>query len=182
MSTREDLEKEAEGVAKSELFEEYLETVLEMASFEYHQVTLNDYLNDELQELSYQLRQQMGIDLDTYKRVMGVDDDEIRQQRMPHATAAMKRQLVLQKFIQLEGLTITEEEFENEITNMVSDFGDQAELYRPLFDNPQTRQNLAQKILSDKLVQRVVEIAQGEAPALDDAAEEHESTETVENE
>ncbi|MFP4321561.1 MAG: trigger factor [Anaerolineales bacterium] len=167
---RENLQKEKQDEAQNQLFENFLEELVAGATFHYHAATLAEEETQQLNRLDYTLRQNAGLGLEDWMRALNKSEAELREQYRPASIKQLQQRLALQEFIQAERLTISGTDIDAEIDTLVQSFGEQAEIYRQIFDTDYARQDVAQRLISRKMVDRVVEIAQGTAPDLETLA------------
>ena len=84
----------------------------------------------------------------------------------------MVRSLVLRQFAEKEALTVTQDEVDAEIENILKDAGDQQPLFRQWFDSPERKESLENSLMGRKTIDRLVDLAtaqpseaSGEQPA-----------------
>lgn len=75
-----------------------------------------------IEDYSYRMQSQ-GISMDMYMKYTGMTMDNFKEQFRPQAESQVKLQLALEKIVELEGLTATEEEIEAEYARL-------AEMYK----------------------------------------------------
>jgi FKBP-type peptidyl-prolyl cis-trans isomerase (trigger factor) len=63
-----------------------------------------------------------------------------------------------------ENLEVNESKVDDQINNMLTQFGEQAESLRPMLDTPAMRENVRNDLLEQSVLDRIVAIAKGEAP------------------
>ncbi|MBL8116001.1 MAG: trigger factor [Anaerolineae bacterium] len=173
MQTRENLEKSVAQRAKSEFAGEALDKLVEQATISFPEVMVDDQTEDYLQRLDQDFRRQ-GLTLDDYMRIANKTRDEIKTDYRDIAVRNLKRALVLRELRTVEKVEVTEDSINAEIDKMLGQFGEQAESLRGLLDTPQMRENIKNDLLERAVMDRLVEIAKGEAPELltSDAGEE----------
>lgn len=171
MRTREGLTEEAENRAKQAYSDEVLDAILEGSTLKYPEIMVTERIHDLIDEFENELRQQ-GMDLETYQKVMGITHDDLHEQYEEQAIKNLERSLVLGEVLLLEGIRVTSEDVSAQVDEMLSQFGDQAEIFRQYFDNEQQRTSIANNILFTRVMDRLVEIGKGEAPSLDEPTED----------
>ncbi|MBQ3040838.1 MAG: trigger factor [Clostridia bacterium] len=97
-----------------------------------------------LREYDNNFRMQ-GLDLNTYCQYTGQTLDDLRQQFMPSAEKRVKTRLALEKIVELEGITATEEEIEAEYANLASAYGLEIEKVKTFVDAEAIRLDLCVK-------------------------------------
>jgi hypothetical protein len=97
----------------------------------------------------------------------------------PQAETRLKRTLVLGKVVDLEGLTVDEQEIEQAIDKLSTPWGDQAAEMRKVLGTDRARRMVSLDVLSDKAVDRLVAVARGEeVPPLPERTHDHDHTHT----
>ncbi|NIO68307.1 MAG: trigger factor [Anaerolineae bacterium] len=159
---RENLQAEAEREAESRFASEVLTATVERARIEFPPVLLERELDSLLEEQDGVLRQREGLTLDNWLEINKKSKEEYRDELRPRAAERLKRGLALGKVVELEGITVEEEEVEAQIERMSLAFGEQADKARDVFSSPDNMRSIASDLLTNKALQRVVAIARGE--------------------
>ena len=120
-------------------------------------------------------RQQVGME--QYLQTVGKSAEEHREEARALAEARLTRTYALGKVADLEGLTATPEEVDEELKSLLDGVGSQAEALRRNLDTLEGRDSLSRVVINRKTMDRLVEIANGEqrgssAPVLPGPAEE----------
>lgn len=120
-------------------------------------------------------RQQVGME--EYLQTVGKSAEEHREEARTVALARLTRAHALRKVGELEGLTATPEEVEEEVQSLLEKAGPRVAALRRNLDSPGGRDSVAQTILRRKVLDRLVAIAKGEqsgstVPVLQGPAEE----------
>jgi trigger factor len=162
---RENLQVEAEQEAESRFASEILTATVERARIEFPPVLLERELDNLLEEQERALRQREGLTLDNWLEINKKSKEEYRDELHPRTVERLKRGLALGKVVELEGITVEEEEVEGQIERMSSPFGEQADKARDIFSSPDNMRSIASDLLTGKALQRLVAIAKGEVEA-----------------
>jgi trigger factor len=173
MRVRENLRKEAESRTSETYFSQILEEMVAGATIAYPEEMVKDQIGSRLQYLDQELRRQ-GLNLDDYMRIMNKSREDLEADYWDAAVRDLEQGLVIRQLIQNEKITVDDSVIDEEITSLVSRYGDQAESMRSLFSTPAMRQNLQSELLNRRAVERVIAIAKGEAPEIE-VVEETES-------
>lgn len=107
------LKKEVESDVENKIIEnltERLEAEIPEAMFE-------NKINDMIKEFDMRLRSQ-GMNLDTYMQYMGMDAEALHDAYKAQAEQRVKLRLALEKIAELENITATDEEVEDEYNKM----------------------------------------------------------------
>ena len=118
---------------------------------------------NQVRDYDNRLRMQ-GLDLATYLKYTGMDLEGVRAQMRPRAERQVKTRLALEKIAELEAITVTEEEIEEEMKKI-------AEAYR--VDLEQVKASITPDMIEgDIKVGKAVEIVRAAAVITDKAPEE----------
>ncbi len=191
---REDLRKEAEEEAESEYLDKIMQALDEISTLEYPPAAVERQLDLLLDQTDRSLRQ-MGLNgLDHYLALVGQDREEYRESRRAEAEESLRRVLLLNAVMEAEGITVSEEEFEQRLAEMYSLPEDASEEDREYLEHILNllrqgpgRESIEYQIKVDKTIQRLMAIARGEevpppgaAPETEAPAQAEESPEPVE--
>jgi trigger factor len=172
---RENLQKNLEQRAKQEFAGQTLDELVEKATISYPQVLVDDQIESYLERLDRDLRQQ-NLTLEDYIRITGRSRDDLKEDYRDIATKNVKRSLVMREIMSAEKVEVSESQVDEQINNMLKQFGEQAESLRPMLDTPAMRENVRNDLLEQSVMDRIVAIAKGEAPEV--SAADAESTTT----
>jgi trigger factor len=177
-STREQLETEALQKAESEYLDKALDGFVEAAAqIEYPPQAIDREAEMALSQMESSLANS-GIQLDTYLGIMGKTREMYMQELGPVAEERLKRRLVLDGIAEQEGLQVEPEEVEAELERMSEMMGPEADEMMATLSSPGGRLMVANDLVTTKAQQRAVQIAKGEAPPLEQEAEEGYEKET----
>jgi trigger factor len=178
MRMRENLQNQARQDYHESYTDNILAQIVEDAErIDFPEVMVEDRIDDRLEQLDRQLREQ-SMTLDMYKKMIGVSDEELRDEQRDAAIEGLKRSLVLSEVLEAENITASEDEIESQINEVLQQFGEQADAFRQFFDTPQQRQSITSNILYGKLMERLVKIGKGE-PIEEDIADTDDTVDTV---
>jgi trigger factor len=169
-----------------------LEQVVEGAEVAYNEVSLEQEIDDLVEEFKQRLAQSQYT-LDLYLRSSGMTLEDLRTNYRPTAERSLRRGLVMREFLKAEKLGVTESDLSARLESVLSGIGGiEMAQQMGLLNDSRFAENLANRILQDKLEARAVAIGRGEAEAIveeADAAEAEEAapaeaaeTDTVEGE
>jgi trigger factor len=182
MRVRENLQKAAEQRSKSEYANRALDRIVEGATIAFPDALVHDQTERMLERLDRDLRQQ-GLTLEDYMRIMNKTREQVAEDYREPAIENLKKSLVLREVVNAEGVTVDESAIDAEIDRIAAQFGDQAELLRPALDTPTMRDNVRNDLLEQSVLDRIVQIAKGEAPELQQtSSQESQQGEPVQNE
>jgi trigger factor len=167
---KDELEKRSEEAARSEyidkIFEHLTESVVEIS---YPPIMLEHQLDGVVDDFEQSLERQ-GLKLDDYLKLNNLTKEALRGDFTDIAKGQLIHGLVLGEVSQAENLTVSEEEIEDDVQTQLLRFGAQAAMAKQLFSSPEIRRSLGNHRLMEKTLDRLVQIARGEAPPLEPAA------------
>lgn len=155
---RENLEKEYKRRADDQLRNDLIEAVSDLCEVhlphvlvhrESHAMT-EDFLNDLYRN---------GIDPDAYMKENNLTFGSIEEQFEPQAERRAKASLVLEAIGEAEGITVTDEEVDARIDEMVGDDEESSDKYREQLNEPEVRERIASSIKVTKTIDFLVEHA-----------------------
>ncbi len=165
---RENLETDALQHAEAEYLEKVLDAMVEAADrIEYPPKAVEQETEVVMNQMERNLAAS-GMQLDTFLNMVGKTREMYKQELSSSAEDRLKKRLVLNKVAEEEGLTIEEEELEEEIERLIEAMGEQAESMRALLETPGGKESVSQDMLIARAQQRVVEIAKGEVPTAEE--------------
>jgi len=172
---RHDLQEVAENEAEGAFRQEAIQKLIEGATIEYPRVLVDE-------EITHMVRESTGGDQKqyvSYLQGIGRSDEEFRELFRAPAEDRVRRSIVLIRLAEAEGIEVAPEDIEAELERIIQPFGEETERFRQVFDTPDGRATIRRDLLSQKTLERLGQIASGEAPAKADApgAESSESTE-----
>ena len=155
-ATSDDLLENKQRRIRDELREKVLNAVIEQSQFTLHPVLIQEETEEMIHQFSHLLEQQ-HMSLDQYLMLVKKSREEYQKELEPEAEKRVKRQLVLDEVIKKEEINVAPEEVE-------ALFRAYAQLGQNL---PQTEgqiRALAQSLLREKAITRLVELAAGPEP------------------
>ncbi|NLX11909.1 MAG: hypothetical protein GXY36_19855 [Chloroflexi bacterium] len=177
MDVRKQLEQAAEESAEQELIDKAIDQLVEGATIAFPDEVVQDYLDDILQELDNNLRQQ-GLRLEDFLRITGQTEDDVRQQYRERAIVRARRALSLGALVDQEQLGVQDADIEGEIDRLSEALGgSQAGQFRQFLMADATRSDIANRMVTNRALARLAAIAKGENPPVgpDEPAEAEES-------
>ena len=156
-----DMRSRLEAEADQKLEEEALTKLTEKATVEFPPQLID-------RETERMLRDQgvPGEDrksFETFLRRAGLSEERLREEFRPAAAERVRRSLVLAKLRELEGIEVTPDDVSAEI-DRIGAGGPQGEQLRQLFDTESGREAIERTLVSRRTVERLRQIALGEAP------------------
>ncbi len=170
---RADLEKAAEQEARNEFLEEMINDLLEVTEVNYPPAAVTQELDSSVEQLKKQVEQH-GMKWDDYLRGQGKTVEDLHDAWREDVERNLERSLVLGEFIQAERLKIAEIELDTAVDKQLTMFGDLSEFdeemkqsLRQMFASGQNLQSMANGLMVDKVLDRMLLIAAGDPPDVD---------------
>jgi len=184
----EQLLQQAQQQAEQEYRQQVIDDIVEQAEIEYPPVLLEEELDQVVDEVEQSIKQRARLALEDFLRIQGQDMEEFREELKPQAEERVEQGLVLGTIVDEEELEVTDEEIESGIDEASAQWGDRAADVRAQLSTEEGKGAMRNRILTNKAVQRLVDIAKGEAsgespePGEEEPAEEEEIPEEEGNE
>jgi len=166
----------AEESARRNLEQKALEATVERATIEFPPVLVDREIDHMLLERDNMLRMQGG--LEAYLKTLNKTQEEIKEELRPEAVERLKQSLVLGKLTEEEKIEVSAQDIDTEIDNVVKTSNERGEELRGIFDNPQGRRWVHDRLVLQKTMQRLTDIASGET--IDEDSTEEEKQESLE--
>jgi len=156
------LKKAAEDRARREHESKVLEALVNSAAkLEYPPVLVEQEINSLMRDRDMAMRERGG--LRNYLKTVKKTEEQLREELRPRAVEQVRHELVLGKVAEEEKITVDPAEIEADIEGMMKGAGEDNERLQELFGTPQARQVVESRMMAQKTVQRLVDIAVGNA-------------------
>lgn len=165
-SIREALEEETQQRIEAEFPGLVVDALVERGEhLEYPDRAVEDQLDDMLESLQANL-QGTGLGLEQYFQLMRMTEAQYRQQLRPEAEKRLRRSLALVELAREEGLDVPPDEVEAETGRVEESLPEEAAAERQWLHSPEGQMGIANRLLTERVQERLLAIARGEAPAL----------------
>lgn len=151
--------KRKEQAIEEEFENALVSQIVESIKGEIPEAMFENQLNQSVQEFAYRLQSQ-GLDLDTYLKYSNTDIEEFKKTFRPQAEGQVKFRLALEKIVELEGLTASEEDLEAEFKKMAEQYGMDVETIKKSVP----AEELAKDVCVGKAIDLIKSTAVAEAP------------------
>jgi trigger factor len=149
--------------ADSEYADQVLQDVIDRAVVSWPPIMLEEALDDAVEAFERQIERREHMLLEDYLRIQSKTMEDLREELRPEAEESIKRSLVLGEVLQLEDLSVSDEDVDRRIAESSEQYGERADEVRAALSAPEGRRELRNRMLANKAVQRLVAIAKGEA-------------------
>jgi trigger factor len=171
---REAMDKEllsqAEGRARSELLDEWVDELLEDAELVYPPAVMESELDSMVSDFKEQITRS-GWQWEDFLKLQGESEQSLRENWQEGAAERIRRGLVLREFTRLEQLEVQASDVDEMVDKRLEQYGDNEELQeqlRTVLTKGQGLESMSNDILMEKIINRVEEIVSGSAPDLDE--------------
>jgi trigger factor len=126
---RKKLEEEEEKKIEQKYENDIIKKAVENAKVDIPDVMVERQLDNTLQRINMSLAYQ-GMNLQTYLNMMGIDERTMRDDYRERALEEVKTQLVLERISLTENIEVSDEEIENEISQMAENYNQKADEFK----------------------------------------------------
>jgi len=156
--TSDDLAKNARQNAENRVVNEFIDTLVAGAEFDYSDIMIQQEADRLLQSQEAEYVR-YGTTAEAVYKQMGRSRDEFVKQMLPQGKERLKRNLVMREFITAEGITIGDDDIDAEIEEMVSVYpAEQHEMMKSILRS-QLLTTVANGALDKKVRARIIEVA-----------------------
>ena len=118
---------------------------------------------------------QYGIDLPIFLTAQNMTEEKFREDMRESVQKNLKNSLVIGKVVEAEKLTVAQEELVREVNYMASSSGGSEETLAAIQSEAGMRM-IANNLLTEKVMRRLLAIAKGEAESAENDGDESETT------
>ena len=147
-----------------------LDAFANLSSISYPQAFLDDRLNDTLTEFREDVNRSEGMPFEEWLNVQNKTEEQVKEELRPNAEARARRGLVMREVARAESIDVSDAEIAAEVDRELRLFGAESSRARRALQREETRRTMQNSILSNKVLQRMVQIARGEADSQADQA------------
>ena len=148
-------EENAKKQAESAFEQACVDKVVELTTVDMPAGLIEAELDNQMERFAYQL-QMSGYSVEQYAKMMGGDLNTMRNAFRPAAEKQAKANVTLAKIVEVEGITVSAEEIEEEIQNLAKQYELEADKVRQMVPTAEIEENLktrkAVKIIVDNAV------------------------------
>lgn len=129
--------------AKAKKEDEAIAKIIESSKMDIPEAMVNTQVNRMLEDFAQRLQMQ-GLSVEQYFQYTGVTAEKIIEDMKPEAVKRIQSRLVLEAVVKAEGLTASEEEFQDELNKMAEQYKMEIEKLKNLWVN--TKKSRLRKI------------------------------------
>jgi trigger factor len=162
---RTNLKSEKERNSISNYEEKVIEKLIADSKLEYPPVMVDMELQDLIQEYKKQLQATCRDEKEFEERMKQVPEAKLRENGKPLAKKRVLWSLVVSEVAKQEGITVSKEEIDEEIENMLKSAGQKREEMRKYIDENNGRMEVENFLSAKKTIKKLVEIVKANTPA-----------------
>jgi len=148
------LEERAKYQAENDFSENLMEKVAEKCSFEVPEVLINKQVESMLDNLKEDLKNR-NMTLESYYEMIKADESKVKKEYSSLAEKQIKKELIIDKIIQDDKITATEEDLNNKIKEIAESTNQKPLKVRAMFEKNKTLDNLKEQIKRAKVVEKL---------------------------
>lgn len=145
--------------AKARKEDEAIAKIIESSKMDIPEAMVNTQVNRMLEDFAQRLQMQ-GLSVEQYFQYTGVTAEKIIEDMKPEAVKRIQSRLVLEAVVKAEGLTASEEEFQDELNKMAEQYKMEIEKVKEFmgeYEEKQIKEDIAIQKAVDVIVNSVVE-------------------------
>ena len=146
---RKQLTEQAKYEAEREFYESLMEKVAEKCNFEVPEVLIEKQLENMIKDLEEDLKER-NISLTDYYQMIKADEDKVKKEFRVIAEKQIKRELIIDKIIQDDKITATEEDVNKKIEEIAESTNQKPLKVRAMFEKNDSLDNLKEQIKREK--------------------------------
>lgn len=167
-----EIEKAVEDAAEKKVVQEFMEHVIAQSTYDIADVTIHQMADRMLTDQEQQYTR-LGITQEQLYQSLGRNREAFVEDMLPAAEKQVKHSMAIMRIIEQEHLTVSNEEFEQEVESAVSRYPEEQQEYIRKVIVESHREGVQQAVIDRKLQETMLAIALGKAA---DSSDEPEAT------
>lgn len=157
-SLKKELEEQSEEVERDAKVGGAMEVLIDGMEVEIPDVLVEDELENEFRGLANQLAQ-YGMDMDMFLSSQDRTEEDMREEMRPTALHRVQEQLALTAFAKAEGIEVSEEEIDEELTELAESMeSENVETFIEDWKKNQGTESAEMAVRNRKIVDRILEV------------------------
>ncbi|MCC6613814.1 MAG: trigger factor [Anaerolineae bacterium] len=166
---RENMQRDLEKQTNEEYGNRALDAMVEQADIKYPEAMVADQVQQLLQRLDDNLRQNR-LTLNDYLQIYRRSINDLAAEYRPTAENIVRRSLVMREVGRAENLVVSDEALHKQLDEMLDAVGEEEKAQaRELLANDMMRDSVRENMMRDSIMERIVAIARGEEPEMGNA-------------
>ena len=149
------LTETAERKSKDDLENKLIDKLVELVEGDIPEAMFNNKINEDLRDFAYRLQSQ-GLNMETYMKYTGMDQEAMRASMRPQAERQVKTRLALEKIAKLENIVPNDDDLEEEYQTLAKNYEMEADKIKELI----SKEELAKDVCVKKAIDLVRDSAE----------------------
>ncbi len=163
---KEQIRQRKQREADEEYFEQAMQALLDGAKVVYPPQVLEEEIDEMVEDLAQRVQRDLRMSLEDYLKAIGKTEEEVREEIRPRAEERLRTALVLNRFVEAEGLEVTDEEVDARVAEIQKTVEEEGRKWTP---SEAERRRIRNSLLQEKIVDRLTAIARGEVDSKEKA-------------
>lgn len=146
------LTEKAKYQAESEFNENLMEKIAEKCDFQVPEVLIDKQIENMMSNLQEDLKNR-NMSMEDYYKMIKADEAKVKKEYRPLAEKQIKKELVLDKIIQDDKITATEEDVNKKIEEIAESTNQKPLKVRAMFEKNKTLDNIKEQIKREKVIE-----------------------------
>ncbi len=146
------LTEKAKYQAESEFNENLMEKIAEKCDFAVPEVLIDKQVENMMSNLQEDLKNR-NMSMEDYYKMIKADEAKVKKEYRPLAEKQIKKELVLDKIIQDDKITATEEDVNKKIEEIAESTNQKPLKVRAMFEKNKTLDNIKEQIKREKVIE-----------------------------
>ncbi len=172
---REDLRRRLLEQKQRQADQQYASQVLDaftnLSAISYPPAFIEDRLDDAMADFKEDVQKLDQMPFEDWLKMQGKTEQQVRDELRPATEARARRGLVMREVARAEKLDVSDAEIAAEVEREMSLFDSTSSRLRRVLQREENRRSIENRILSNKVLQRMAQIARGEADAPQEPAD-----------
>lgn len=159
-----------EEAAEDSVDNQIIDKLVGLVQAEIPEAMYENRINEDMRDFSYRLQSQ-GMNIETYMKYTGLDEDAVRKQFRPQAERQVKLRLALEKIAEMEAVKVSDEDVEGEYKKIADGYKVEVEKVKKIIAQADIEKDLAVEKAFDLVKEKAV-VAEGEPPKAEEETAE----------
>ncbi|HEY76193.1 MAG TPA: trigger factor [Thermoflexia bacterium] len=156
---KEQIRQRKQREADEEYVEKVMQALVEGAKVVYPPQALEEEIDEMVESLARRVQRDLRMSFEDYLKAIGKTEEELREEARPQAEERLRSALVFSRFVEVEGIEVTDEEVEARIAEIQKAVEEEGRKWTP---SDEDRRQVRNALLREKIVDRLTAIARGE--------------------
>ncbi len=165
---KEQIRQKKQREADEEYVEKAIQALLDGAKVVYPPQMVEEEIDKMVERLSRRIQRDLRMGFEDYLKAVGKTEEALREEARSEAEERLRSALVFSRFIEVEGIEVTDEEVEARIAEIQKAAEAEGRKWTP---SDEERREIRNALLREKIVDRLTAIARGEIEETEETEE-----------